>query len=257
MCARSIEVFAARASLLVLAANCCLLAQSQLSDAREFEAVSVKPHVSLGAPLERAGIEEDKALVRIDNLSLRALIGIAFRVKGFQVAGPSWLETDTFDIVARVPADYQRDQLPALMQRMLSDRFKLAVHHETRPAPAYALVVAKRGPKLHESVGPRTYHTGRQGLVEGHQWSMTELADALAGFLGDPVANQTGLRALYDLTLEWNPQELAAQSETRGATEGTSLFTALQEQLGLKLERVRTQLDFIVVDHTERVPIPN
>ncbi len=257
MSARSIGAFATRSGLVVLAANCCLVARSQVSDPGEFEAVSVKPHVSSGAPLERAGIEEDKALVRIDNLSLRALIGTAYLVKGFQIAGPNWLETDTFDIVAKLPTDYQRDQFPALMQRMLSDRFKLAVHHESRPASAYALVVAKGGLKLHESAGPRTYHTGRQGLIEGHQWSMTELADALAGFLGHPVGNQTGLRALYDLKLEWNPQELAVQSETRGASGGPSLFTAVQEQLGLKLEGIRTQLDFVVVDHAERVPIPN
>src|SRR5579863_771838 len=257
MSARSIEAFCARSILLVVAAHCCLLAQSQVSQAGEFEAVSVRPHISSGAPVEPAGIEEDKAIVRIDNLSLRRLIGIAYRVKGFQIAGPNWLETNTFDIVAKLPTNYQHDQLPALMQKMLSDRFKLAVHHETRPAPAYALVVAKGGPKLHESAGPRTYHTGRQGLIEGHQWSMTELADALPGFLGHPVANQTGLRALYDLKLEWNPQELTTQSETPGASEVPSLFTALQEQLGLRLEPIRAQLNFVVVDHVERVPIAN
>ncbi|HWF08363.1 MAG TPA: TIGR03435 family protein [Bryobacteraceae bacterium] len=254
MSTRSIEAFSARSILLVLASNCCLLAQSQVSQPREFEAVSVKPHISSGAPDERAGIEEDKALVRIDNLSLRRLIGIAYRVKGFQIAGPDWPET--FDIVAKLPTDYQHDQLPALMQRMLSDRFRLAVHHETRTAPAYALVIAKGGPKLHESAGPRTYHTGRPGLVEGHQWSMTELADSLTGFVGAPVANQTGLGAVYDLKIEWNPQELA-QSETRSATEGPSLFTALQEQLGLRLEPTRAPFDFVVVDRAERVPIPN
>jgi uncharacterized protein (TIGR03435 family) len=197
----------------------------------------VKPHILSGAPDERAGIEEDKALVRIDNLSLRRLIGIAYRVKGFQIAGPNWPET--FDIVAKLPTDYQHDQLPALMQKMLSDRFRLAAHHETRTAPAYALVIAKGGPKLHESAGPRTYHTGRPGLIEGHQWSMTELADSLTGFVGASVANQTGLGAVYDLKFEWNPQELAAQSETGGTTEGPSLFTALQEQLGLRLEPTR------------------
>ncbi len=255
MSARSIEAFSARAILLVLAANCCLLAQSQVSQGSEFEAVSVKPHISSGAPDERAGIEEDKALIRIDNLSLRRLIGIAYRVKSFQIAGPNWLET--FDIVAKLPTDYQHDQLPALMQRMLSDRFRLAVHHETRPAPAYAMVIAKGGPKLHKSAGPRTYHTGRPGLIEGHQWSTTELADSLTGFVGAPVADQTGLGAVYDLKFEWNPQELAAQSETRGATEGPSLFTALQEQLGLRLEPTRAPLDVVVVDHAERVPIPN
>src|SRR6185437_4570211 len=250
-----IEAFSARSTLLVLAANCCLWAQSPVSQPKEFEVVSVTPHVSSGGPLERAGIEADTSHVRIDNLSLHPLIGIAYGVKGFPLAGPSSLESGTFDIVAKVPADYQRDQLGALMQRMLADRFKLAVHHETRPAPAYALVVAKGGSKLQESAGPRSYHTGRPGLIEGHQWSMTELADSLAGFVANPVADQTGLRAVYDLKLEWNPDELAAQSGTHG--EAPSLFTALQEQLGLRLESIRAPLDFVVVDHAERMPIPN
>jgi uncharacterized protein (TIGR03435 family) len=86
---------------------------------------------------------------------------------------------------------------------------------------------------------------------------MVELADVLAGFVGAPVADQTGLTAVYDLKLEWNPLELAAQSEIHGATEGPSLFTVLQEQLGLRLESIRAPLDFVVVDHAERVPIPN
>jgi uncharacterized protein (TIGR03435 family) len=257
MSARSIEVFAARSSLVVLAANCCLLAQSQVSGAREFEAVSVKPHVSSGAPLERAGIEEDKALVRIDNLSLRRLIGIAYHVEGFQIAGPNWLEIGTFDIVANLPRSYKQDQLPALMQKMLSDRFKLAVHRETRPAPGYALVVSRGGRKLLDSAGPRTYFTVRPGLIEGKQRSISELRGGLAQMLDRPVEDRTALTGRYDLKLEWNPQELAALPETRGATEGPSLFTALQEQLGLKLERIRTRLDFIVVDHAERIPIPN
>ena len=82
-------------------------------------------------------------------------------------------------------------------------------------------MVAKGGPKLRESTGPRAYHTGRQGLIEGNQWSMTELADALARLLGDPVANQTGLTALYDLKLEWTP-DAALESPNGAAIEAAA-----------------------------------
>lgn len=257
MSVRQIAVFAAGSNLLVLSANCCLLAQTRAAEAMEFEVVSVKTHIPSGSSLERAGIEEDKALVKIDNLPLRVLIGIAYRVKGFQITGPHWLETDTFDIVAKTPAGYQHDQLPALMQRMLSDRFKLSVHHETRPAPAYALVVRKGKGKLRNSTSARTYLTVRPGLIEGKQRSISELSNGLAQMVDRPVEDRTRLTGRYDLKLEWNAQELTAQPETPGATERPSLFTALQEQLGLKLERSRIQLDFVVIDHAERVPVPN
>jgi len=230
-------------------AVCCLLGQ-------EFEAVSVKSHVPSGAPGERAGIEEDKALIKIENLPLHVLIGIAYHVKGFQIAGPHWLETDTFDIVAKPPAGYQHDQLPALMQKMLLVRFKLGAHRESRSTTGYALVVAKGEAKLRESSGPRSYLTVRPGLIEGKQRSISELKDALVKMVDRPVEDRTGLTGRYDLKLEWNPQELATQG-TSGTTEGPSLFTALQEQMGLKLERVKTQADYVIVDHAERAPIPN
>jgi uncharacterized protein (TIGR03435 family) len=93
-------------------------------------------------------------------------------------------------------------------------------------------------------------------LIEGKQRSISELKDALVKMVDRPVEDRTGLTGRYDLKLEWNPQELATQG-TPGTTEGPSLFTALQEQMGLKLERIKTQADFVIVDHAERVPSPN
>ena len=220
----------------------------------EFEAASVKQHVSSGASAERAGIEENKALIRIDNLSLRVLIGMAYRVNGFQIDGPDWLDADTFDIVAKPETGYQRDQLAGLLQKLLADRFKLEVHHETRPASAYALVAAKGGSTLRETTGPRTYLTARPGLIEGKERSMTELKNALSKMLDRPVEDRTALTGNYDIRLEWNPRELESPPD---AATAPSLFTALQEQLGLKLERITMPVEFIVVDHAQRTPVAN
>ena len=237
-----------RCGLLALACGSCVAA--------EFEAASVKPHVGLGAVDERAGInEEDLALVKIENLPLRALIAMAWRVKGFQIVGPAWLDADTFDIVARPPAGYQRDQLRGLLEALLIDRFKLVVHHESRSATAYALVVSKGGSKLRETTGPRTYLTGRPGLIEGNQRSITELKDLLARILERPVEDHTGLTGKYDLKLEWDPVELGGGDSQ--ASDRSSLFSAIQEQLGLKLERITAPLDFVVVDHAQRIPVAN
>ncbi len=237
-----------RCGLLALACGSCV--------AEQFEAASVKPHVSSGAVDERAGIDErDLALVKIDNLSLRVLIGMAWQVKAFQIAGPSWLDAGTFDIVAKPPAGYQGEQLPGLLQALLTDRFKLAVHHESRSATAYALVVSKGGSKLRETTGPRTYLTGRAGLIEGNQRSITEFKDLLARILERPVEDRTGLTGKYDLKLEWNPVELV-NSDSQ-ANDHPSLFSALEEQMGLKLERITAPVDFVVVDHAHRIPVAN
>ncbi len=237
-----------RCGLLALACGSCVAAQ--------FEAASVKPHLSSGAVDERAGIDEqDLALVKIENLSLRVLIGIAWRVHAFQIDGPAWLDADTFDIVAQPPSGYQREQLPGLLQALLMDRFKLAVHRESRSATAYALVASKGGNKLRETTGPRTYLTGRAGLIEGNQRSITELKDLLARILERSVEDRTGLTGRYDLKLEWNPAELVSGDSQ--ANDRPSLFSAIQEQMGLKLERIMAPEDFVVVDHAQRIPVAN
>jgi uncharacterized protein (TIGR03435 family) len=146
-------------------------------------------------------------------------------------------------------------QLPVLLPALLTDRFKLAVHHESRSATAYALVVSKGGSKLRETTGPRTYLTGRAGLIEGNQRSITELKDLLAGMLERPVEDRTGLNGRYDLKLAWNPAELASADSQ--ANERPSLFSAIQEQMGLKLKRITAPVDFVVVDRAQRIPVAN
>jgi uncharacterized protein (TIGR03435 family) len=259
-------LFTARFCLLALASGFHALAQNPVASSTEFEAAasstefeaaSVKRHVPSVASFERAGIEEDKALVRIDNLSLRTLIGLAYRVKAFQIAGPSWLDGDTFDITAKPPAGYQHNQLPELLEKLLADRFKLEVHHEARTATGYALVVSKGGPKLKETTGPRTYFTVRPGLIEGNQRSIADLREGLSRMLDRPVEDRTALTGSYDLKLEWNPQELTAAGIDSGAGEAPSLFTAVQEQLGLKLERTTMPIDHVIVDRALRIPVTN
>ncbi len=227
-----------------------------------FEVASVRPHVP-GSPgsTGRSGIQDDPGQIQIENLSLRTLISVAFSVKAQeQLVGPGWLNDLTFDILAKPPAGYKPEQLQYLLRNLLVDRFRLSVHHETKPVRGFALVVAKGGPKLHESTGPRTFHTGRMGLIEGNQWSMSELANVLARSLGQPVTNETDLKGVYDLKLEWTPDPALESPNGPGsdmaADPGPSLFTALQE-VGLRLESRKVPSDIVVVDHVERVPTEN
>jgi uncharacterized protein (TIGR03435 family) len=143
----------------------------------------------------------------------------------------------------------------------LAGRFKLAVHRESKETSGYALVIAKGGTKLQESGGPRGYFTVRTGLISGTRVSLRELTRALEGRLNRPVVDNTGLTAMYDIKLEWTPDQVPRPpdggDERLGPDPGPSLFTALQDQLGLRLQTHKVPVDLVIVDHVEKVPTEN
>jgi uncharacterized protein (TIGR03435 family) len=229
----------------------------------EFEAASVKPH-DPGASSGRTGVEESQSLIRIENLSIKALIELAYGIKDFQFEGPGWLSTGTYDIVARLPEGHTLDELQPLLQNLLADRFNLSVHHGSRMLPGYALEGARNGPRLQEASGPKGYFTSREGMISGAGVKMDRLAGGLARLMDSPVKDETGLTGAYDVKLEWAPDELRGTSSSgtsadQGSMNATaadasmpSLRTALQEQLGLKLESKKIPVDTIVIDHIEK-----
>jgi uncharacterized protein (TIGR03435 family) len=233
----------------------------QESGQLQFEAASVKLHTASSPSTGRSGVEETPGLIRVEDLSLNRVIGIANGVTNFQIEGPGWLDTVRVDITAKPPAGYEHGQLPSLLLNLLIDRFKLAVHHESKELRAFALVVAKGGSKLHEAMKPRDFFTGRPGLIEGVRVSTAELAGALARMLGSPVVDKTGLTAMYEMKLEWTPDDGSPAPNTDEPRDvsgsGTSLFSALYEQLGLRLQTQKLQADVVVIDHMERVPTEN
>lgn len=212
--------------------------------------------------MARSGIEETKALIQIENMSLKSVIGVAYGVRDSEFIGPGWLGTICFDIVAKPPAGYRREQLGPLLRNLLADRFKLAVHHDSKEASAYALIVEKGGPKFHEAAGPRGYFTSRPGLIEGTGVSMKEVAGALAGTLHRPVIDQTDFTSVYDVKLEWAPDRQppfpAGENDHKRSPEpGPYISTALSEQLGLRLRARKVPIDIVIVDHVERLPTDN
>jgi uncharacterized protein (TIGR03435 family) len=226
---------------------------TQAQEVLRFEVASVKPHADDGSI--RAGIEENEGFVRIGNLPLRVIIAIAHGVRSDAVIGPAWLDRRAFDISARPPEGYQRSQLPILLRNLLADRFMLVAHRERREGRGYALRIAATGHLLRESTGPRTFLTGRPGLIAGNGRSIGELSPLLAQMVGAPVVNETALGGVYDVKLEWTPQ-LAASAGPAIDLE-LSIFTAVREQLGLRLEPIQTNLDVVVVDNVEETPTPD
>jgi uncharacterized protein (TIGR03435 family) len=181
------------------------------------------------------------------------MIQYAFGVREFQIAGgPGWLTTDRFDIVATTatPGSLNLNELEPYLQSLLADRFRFRYHRETRELQVYSLVVARGGPKL-------AAHSGEgEPSMSGHDGSgkisksatnatMARPANTLGGELDRTVIDNTGLKGGYDFKLEWAPNPAADSVEP-------SLFTALQDQLGLKLESTKGPVEIIVIDSIEK-----
>lgn len=184
------------------------------------------------------------------------------------LGGPKWLDSERFDIEAKVDSsvvDQMRTLSPeqsklqrqAMFQQLLADRFKLSVHWETRELPVYALVVAKNGPKLQVSTKPGSGTSSGNGLFTAEGMTLVEISQSLtqelATELGRVVIDKTGLAGRYDVTLKWTPETNGAPADngTEDSSNGPSIFTALQEQLGLKLESTKGPVQVLVIDHIE------
>jgi uncharacterized protein (TIGR03435 family) len=189
------------------------------------------------------------------NESLQRLIQFAYNVNEYQIAAPEWISSDnaSYDIVAKAPKDASRDQMREMMQTLLAERLKVAVHKETRTRSGYDLVVGKNGPRqLQASAdGVRGGTNSRGGQVTATHISMGEFARNLSRWLKEPVFDKTGLDGNFDFKLDYEP-DLSQETSTH-----PSIFTALQQQLGLKLESSKVPIEMIVVDHAERIPAAN
>jgi uncharacterized protein (TIGR03435 family) len=216
------------------------------------------------------------------NVPLRDLVSFAYAIPplyaDYRIAGgPNWIDDDRFDIVAKVEVQLPPDEMRVRVRTLLEDRFAVKAHFETRELPIYALVFAKSdqtmGPRLRRSevdcdavrtanrgmpptppiqaqAGDKLVCTGRttSGLIIGGAMLIDNLVTSLGGFAGRIVQNRTGLTGRFDFELTWT----AEQSDPNAL----SLFTAVQEQLGLKLEATRGPVEVLVLDRVER-PTPD
>lgn len=182
-------------------------------------------------------------------------IRFAYDVKAYQIIGPDWLNSDaaSYDIMATVPPQSSPEQIPLMLQTLLAERFKLAVHRETRMFPIYELVVAKNGPRLTPAASGGNSSTHSQnGNVTATGVSMAELAHQLSRTraIGRPVYDKTGIVGEFDFTFEYAPDD----NDSAGRP---SIFTAIQQKLGLKLEATKGPVQVVVVDGAEKVPATN
>jgi uncharacterized protein (TIGR03435 family) len=195
------------------------------------------------------GVTTGHGRIRAENVTLKRCMMGAWSIGPNQiVGGPDWLNTDRFEIEARADQPVDDDAvLSVLLRGILAERFKLALHHETRPMEAYVLEVAKNGPKMETAAGGESIDFARNGGLDSKNATMQHFAEVLSRQMDLPVVNRTGLDGVFNLKLEWTPQT-AQQSPDAGPT----IYTAIQEQLGLRLRAEKTPIDVLVIDHVER-----
>jgi len=262
------------------------------SQTPEFEVVSIKPAGKLTMAMMDARqfhSRMDNAAFEESNASLLDLITIAYNINWDRVSGPSWMNEQFYAIAAKLPGGSTKEQIPVMLQKVLAERFKLSIHHDQKVQRVYLLTVAKDGSKLKESTGeidPATQGcNGRPGRYRCRTVTLALLAGNLTAMSGMyaampitpasdgaetrnidlPVIDQTGLKGVYDIDLQWIPP--VGTGNGRGGrggklpppdpdTKATSIFGAF-EALGLKLQPGKHAFDILVVDHVERTPSEN
>jgi uncharacterized protein (TIGR03435 family) len=301
-----------------------LLAALGLAQAPSFEVASVKPAAPQPAGMMRVMMQggpgtPDPGRLTYTNVTLRNVVMNAYNVRSFQVTGPKSLDSDRYDITAKIPPETTKEQFRLMLQGLLTERFALKLHRDAKELPSYALLVAKNGPKLKESVAedaaksdaappplppppppgsegarfrtqigpdgmpklpPGMAGKGNMMMVMNGRMRMTSNGQTMSGFaemlanqLGTPVADMTELKGKYDFTLDWAPDETMQGKGMMGmppppppgageggehamalpeGQSGPSIFTAVQDQLGLRLEKRKAPVEILVVDNFEK-----
>jgi uncharacterized protein (TIGR03435 family) len=243
----------------------------------EFEVASLKPDLNHDRFFIKTAAGGNLSAA---NISLKRLVAVAYSVTDYQIfSGVTWLESQTFDLEAKAGGPADLGQLRLMLRSLLDDRFQLKIHKETRELPIYSLVVARKegkGAGLVESPGgdcsaaatsqdsPPNGSRGRAipcgtvnpgfGRISGRRGHISQLADRLSTILGRTVVDNTGLAGTYDIDLSWTPDPVMEPGQAPPPersvpeTSGLSLFTAIEEQLGLKLKAGKGQVEVIVVD---------
>lgn len=210
-----------------------------------FEAVSIKPAMPDGHTETR---RYPGGRFTATGVTLKALIQRAWDVKDFQITGgPGWVNSERFDVSAKAATSgtVSGPELAQMIQSMLRERFRLEIHREIKDMPIYSLLVAKSGPKLTPTTAANQTWSRGNGSLAGTKVPMGMFAgDLLESQLSRVVVDHTGIAGDFDIKLKWTPDN--------AEEAGVSLFTAIQEQMGLRLEATHGPVEMLVIDRAEK-----
>jgi uncharacterized protein (TIGR03435 family) len=242
-----------RAAAVLLGTGILCTQQAQTPSLPDFEAVSIKPH---GAAFEPPSLKVTPARVTGVNLALSQLILYAYGIQYFQLVKADWLDSVYFDVAAVATTPASRSTLLAMLQHVLSNRFKLVVHRETKEIPMYRLVVAKGGARVlpADQEEPISIRPARDGaMLFTGKTRMKDFAEMVGAQTDRAAVDTTGLEGLFDFKLTYTPERPGRELPSGAA----SIFDALERQLGLKLEPAKLPTEILIVDHAERAPVEN
>jgi uncharacterized protein (TIGR03435 family) len=260
-CAFLIRTLIASFSLTSMAGLCRQKADTAVRP--EFEVASIKLAQGNSEGARIRPLPGDQTYIAED-VPVKLMIKLMFHLCNSQIeGGPHWLDTNLYDVEAKADRPQSIDELHIMFQNLLVDRFKLRYHEETRVLPAYELVVDKSGIKMTVDNSPERFDIPPieqmgPGMTQGTRCPMSHFAWMLSQVLRRPVVDETKLVGFYDFELNWNPYILrnrnmeAALGEHPPTVTGPDIFTALREQLGLRLESHKAPVQVMVIDHVER-----
>ncbi len=285
-----------RMRLAVLLVLICRALSAQSFDVASIKPAA-PPSARGGRSMAFSQATQDPGRLTLNNQSLTSLIMRAYRLPRYQVTAPDWMDTVRFDIAAKIPPGSTKEQIDIMLQKLLAERFHLIVHPETKEIASYDLVIGKKGPRLKETdykedpsrpePPPGPIKKDANGfpvlnspnvvvsmrMVGSHGASahmaakaqpLSVLTNMLSRQLRAPVVDKTGLTAKYDFTLEYAPQGpgIAPAPSASGEASlpdesGAPIQTAIQEQLGLRLEAKKEPVAMLIVDKADKLPTEN
>src|SRR5215471_8873459 len=285
-----------RGVFLLIGMTCFELAAQDLPRP-EFEVASIRPSAAQPSETGTAGVQIDGAQVRCVYFSLRDYISMAYQMRIYQINGPDWLASERFDVVAKLPSESPRDQIPAMLQALLAERFQMKMHRDKKEFSVYALVQGKSPLKLKEvadepvsaaepiqivgggsakgvavDFGKGSSLSFGNNKLEGRKITTLNFAETLWRFMDRPVTDETGLKGKYDFSIDVTPEDyqgmlihaainagvvLPPQALKFMESAGTDSLMRGLDSLGLKLESKKAQLDVLVVDRISKTPTEN
>jgi uncharacterized protein (TIGR03435 family) len=224
-----------------------------------FEVATIKPSSPATDGRLYGQMERDPGRVSYGWVTVQTLFSLAYHAKTVQISGPKWFDSDRFDIVAKLPKqEASEEELRSMLQALLEERFRIAFHTENRQLRAYGLLVAKGGARVapadSEIKDVQTRINGSRRHLSG-KVTMGYLAGLLSNLVDRPVVDLTGLKGVYDVDLDWSEDYGAGAPDQ--ANDLPTLFTALQERLGLRFDNREAPVEVYVIDHADRIPSEN
>ena len=240
----------------LLLACCAAISVAAQAQQPSFAVATIRPS-SGSIQFEHDGkTETSPGTLRMRDVTVHTCIKWAYGAQDSQISGPAWLDSDHFDITAKADAPATDEQMKQMLQMLLADRFKLNFHHQNKELKAFVLTVAKAGAKLSPAAAPdaKPFRQNSANGTVAKSMSIHEFGDFISGPLQMPVVDETGLTGKYDFAIDFTPYLPDSSKNMDGTKPDTTsiLMAALQDELGLKLEARKTQVDVMVIDHVEK-----